>query len=594
MALTLGADLHTALALAASAAEQAAVVTALATVLADQAVRLAGSAGAADYAAFRTYFTAVRANSRCTVDTRIAVTAYLAAVSTRLTAVRADVNMVSALAAVSADFTGAVGAMLFALFTNHFTVGTVVAISAEGAAVGADLAAVGAMALVVSGTLIAKLTLLTEFIAQALGAGITFLTVWHTIARNKAGTAILAGSLIFQMAHQAGLAILVTGITAAGIKAAFTQCTEWRYGSAGTAVRAMILARTVDASLAVRAPFLKAVVALEASYAEVAGLEQTVFAVLTVGAFVIGTFMALFTFRAVLSTFGAFAALLAVITVVKLFFTALTVRAEIAAVVAFIAHFACLTPCLSTFGTGILALRADVYLAVARTADAMVSVKYGTVDAQAAGIAVADAILTKIAFATESDLITAFPTINAMCSITQCTFDAHLTIVAIFDAVRAQAAILAYREYIFAFAAATAVMVGLDAAVDTRIVVILADITAVTAYLPAFIADVKFIPAVTAVTAVLTFIKCTLVAHIAVIAPAVILAVFAQPAAGTEIIVVPATLAAVIAVVAGIRRTLKADLAVFTPAGTFVAFAALLADRYLGVALLAFAAVITA
>ena len=39
------------------------------------------------------------------------------------------------------------------------------------------LAAFGAVALVVSGTLIAKLALLAVFIAQALGAGVTFLTV---------------------------------------------------------------------------------------------------------------------------------------------------------------------------------------------------------------------------------------------------------------------------------------------------------------------------------------------------------------------------------------------------------------------------------
>ena len=103
-----------------------------------------------------------------------------------------------------------------------------------------------------------------------------------------------------------------------------------------------------------------------------------------------------------------------------------------------------------------------------------------------------------------------------------------------------------------------------------------------------------FILAVAAVAAVKTLIKCTLVAHIALIAPAVFLAVCAHPAVGTEVIVFPATLAAVIAVVAGIVRTLQAEPAVFTPAGTFGASAALFADRYLALTLRAFAAVITA
>jgi hypothetical protein len=218
----------------------------------------------------------------------------------------------------------------------------------------------------------------------------------------------------------------------------------------------------------------------------------------------------------------------------------------------------------------------------------MVSVKYGTVDAQAAGIAVADAILTKITFATESDLITTFQTIRAMLSSYQCAIEAQLANVAVWDALLAQAAILAQRVIISAFTVATAVIFGLDAAVDTHIVVILTDITAVTACLPAFIADLIFILAVAAVAAVITLIKCTLVAHIAVIAPAVFLAVCAHPAVGTEVIVFPATLAAVIAVVAGSSRALKAELAVFTPAGTFLASAALLAECCV---ILAFAAV---
>lgn len=396
------------------------------------------------------------------------------------------------------------------------------------------------------------------------------------------------------MADQAGQAIHVTGIAAAGIKAALAECAQRCYASAGTAVRAMILACAVGASVAVGAPFLNAVVTLEASYAEVAGKEQTVFAFLAVGALVIGALVALFTFRAVLSAFGAFAALFAVLTVAKLFFTALAVGADLAAVVAFIALFACLAPCLGTLGTGIFALNADIYLAIALTTDAMVSVKYGTVDAQAAGIAVAGAILTKITFATESDLITAFQTIRAMHFSYQCAFDAQLAIVAVWDALLAQTAILAHRNCISAFTAATAVIFGIDAAVDTHIVVILTDITAVTACLPAFIADLIFILAVAAVAAVITVIKCTLVAHIALIAPAVFLAVCAHPAVGTEAIVFPATLATAIAVVAGIVRTLQAELTVFTPAGTVFAFAALFADRYLGLTLLAFAAVITA
>ena len=396
------------------------------------------------------------------------------------------------------------------------------------------------------------------------------------------------------MAHQAGRATLVAGTAAAVVKASEAQLAQLCVAMAGTAVLTVSAGGTVQAFFTFAAPLLNAVVALKAAVAVVAGKEQTVSAFLAVGALIKGTRVALFTFRAVLSAFGAFAALLAVLAVVKLFFTALAVGANLAAVVAFIALFACLAPCLGTLGTGIFALRADIYLAIALTTDAMVSVKYGTVDAQAAGIAKAGAILTKITFATESDLITTFQTIRAMLSSYQCAIDAHLAIVAVWDALLAQAAILAHRNDISAFTAATAVIFGIDAAVGTHIVVILTDITAVTACLPAFIADLIFILAVAAVAAVKTLIKCTLVAHFALIAPAVILAVCAHPAVGTEVIVFPATLAAVIAVVAGIERTLQAELAVFTPAGTFLASAALFADRYLALTLLAFAAVITA
>lgn len=396
------------------------------------------------------------------------------------------------------------------------------------------------------------------------------------------------------MAHQAGRAALVAGTAAAVVKASEAQLAQFSVAMAGTAIPTVAAGGTVQAFFTFAAPLLNAVVALKAAFAVVAGKEQTVSAILAVGALIKGAIVALFTFRAVLSAFGAFAALLAVLTVVKLFFTALAVGADLAAVVAFIALFACLAPCLGTLGTGIFALRADIYIAIALTTDAMVSVKYGTVDAQAAGIAVADAILTKITFTTEEDIIITFQTIIAMQSSYQCAIEAQLAIVAVWDALLAQAAILAQRNVISAFTAATAVIFGLDAAVGTHIVVIITDITAVTACLPAFIADLIFILAVAAVAAVKTLIKCTLVAHFALIAPAVFLAVCAHPAVGTEVIVFPATLAAVIAVVAGIERTLQAELAVFTPAGTFLASAALFADRYLALTLLAFAAVITA
>lgn len=396
------------------------------------------------------------------------------------------------------------------------------------------------------------------------------------------------------MAHQAGRAALVAGAAAAVVKASEAQLAQFCVAMAGTAILTMAAGGTVQAFFTFAAPLLNAVVALKAAVAVVAGKEQTVSAVLAVGTLVKGALVALFTFRAVLSAFGAFAALNAVLTVVKLFFTALAVGADLAAVVAFIALFACLAPCLGTLGTGIFALRADIYLAIALTTDAMVSVKYGAVDAQAAGNAEAGAILTKITFTTEEDIKITFLTIGAMQEISQCALDAHLAVVAEVDALLAQTAIRAQRNVISAFTAATAVIFGLDAAVGTHIVVIITDITAVTACLPAFIADLIFILAVAAVAAVITVIKCTLVAHIALIAPAVFLAVFAQPAVGTEVIVFPATLAAAIAVVAGIERTLQAELAVFTPAGTVFAFAALFADRYLGLTLLAIAAVITA
>ena len=76
------------------------------------------------------------------------------------------------------------------------------------------------MAFIVSGTLIAELALLAVFITQALGAGVTFLTVCRAIAGDKAGAAVLAGRIIFQMAHQAGRAALVAGTTTAVLEAA--------------------------------------------------------------------------------------------------------------------------------------------------------------------------------------------------------------------------------------------------------------------------------------------------------------------------------------------------------------------------------------
>lgn len=156
---------------------------------------------------------------------------------------------------------------------------------------------------------------------------------------------------------------------------------------------------TIQTFFTFAAPLIKAVVALKATAAEVTGKEQTVFTFLAVGTFVIGALMALFTFRAVLSTFGAFAALNAVLAVVKLFFTALAVGADLAASVAIIALFAGLAPCIGTFGTDLSALIADIFIALARTtSEAMVSLYHATVDAQAAGLAVDGAILAERTF----------------------------------------------------------------------------------------------------------------------------------------------------------------------------------------------------
>lgn len=449
------------------------------------------------------------------------------------------------------------------------------------------------MARIIHSAVVTQLTLFAIFIAKTIGAGVTFLAVCRAIAHNKAGTAVFTGCIIFQMANKTGRAALVAGTAAAVLEASEAQLAQFCVAIAGAAVLTMAARSTVKTLLTFAAPLIKAVVALKATNAEVAHLEQTVFTFLAVCALVIGALMALFTFRAVLSTFGAFAALLAVLTVVKLFLTALAIRADLAASVAIIALFAGLAPCIGTSGTDLSTLIADIFIALARTtSQAMVSLYHGTVDAHGADIAVDGAILAERTFGAEIYVHLAIQTTRAMHGILYRTAYAHLAIVAEIDALLTQPAIRAHHEFIFTFAAVGAVIVGLNAAVDAHKVMIRADITAVTANLAAFNADVKFKPAVAAVSAVVTAIKCTLVAQVAVLAPAVFLAVYTQTAVIAIIILVRAAGVAALAVRTIVYCTFHAHivaLAVFHAVGTP---SASLADLYICLALAAVTAVI--
>ena len=66
---------------------------------------------------------------------------------------------------------------ILVLIVFSFTTSSAIHTVGAFAALRQALAALGAVAFIVSGTLIAELALLAVFIAQALGAGITFLTV---------------------------------------------------------------------------------------------------------------------------------------------------------------------------------------------------------------------------------------------------------------------------------------------------------------------------------------------------------------------------------------------------------------------------------
>jgi hypothetical protein len=126
------------------------------------------------------------------VGAGIAVAADVSAIGADLTAIGADPDMLLALAAVSADilaviagalaFGAELGAIIAELALRAVVIHTFKALEAIHtvralAALRQTLAAFGAVALVVYGTLIAELALLAVFITQALGAGITFLTV---------------------------------------------------------------------------------------------------------------------------------------------------------------------------------------------------------------------------------------------------------------------------------------------------------------------------------------------------------------------------------------------------------------------------------
>ena len=166
------------------------------------------------------------------------------------------------------------------------------------------------------------------------------------------------------MAHQAGRAALVAGTAAAVVKASEAQLAQFSVAMAGTAIPTVAAGGTVQAFFTFAAPLLNAVVALKAAVAVVAGKEQTVSAFLAVGALVIGALVALFTFRAVLSAFGAFAAFFTVISVIKLFYASFAVRADLTASVTVVAFEAGITPC-STSTAMIETFRAYKFLTAA-------------------------------------------------------------------------------------------------------------------------------------------------------------------------------------------------------------------------------------
>ena len=663
MALALGADQRAVLAQAASAAEQAAVVTALAAILADQAVFFTGAAGCADDAAFRTDLAAFGADRRCAVNAGIAVAADLAAVGAGFSAVGADPDVIGALTAGGADVGKAVGAMITAFLADDFTVGAGIAVAAYDAAVRADLAAVRAdpdmilalaavsadilaviagtlafgaklgavltelalravvggafkaleaihtvgafaalrqalaavraMALVVAGTFIAELALLAVFIAQALGAGVTLLTILRTISGDKAGTAVLTGRVVFQMADEAGRAVLIAGIAAAGAEASIAELAERRYAFTGTAVGAMLLVCAVGAAIAVGAPLFKAVVALEASDAEVAGQSQTILAFLAMRALIKCAVIALLAFLTVIRALGAAQAIQTVTAIVEFLHTALAFRADLAGVMAFVALPAGRAP-VST-GT----LRADteafgadsaITSGLARsTVHAMGAKFHSAVRANPALNAVVGAFFTAHTLRAASAIPYAPIAFRAMpAAVVYDALGAGTAFIAVVNAVGTEAAFRAVFRLGKAGTASLAVFPVGNGAVRALEIVHLAQLGADLAGCPAFNAELIFTRAVAAGFAVIAVFKGTLVAQIAIIAPAEFLAVIAQPAVRTEVIVFLTALTASLAVGAGIGRALKAELAVFAPAAAVFASAALLAECFV---ILAFAAV---
>ena len=270
-------------------ADLAAVSAGLAAVGTDPYVVAALAAAAADLGEAVGAMLAALLADYFAVGAGITVAADVSAIGANLTAIGADPDMLLALAAVSADilaviagalaFGAELGAIIAELALRAVVIHTFKALEAIHtvgalAALRQTLAAFGAVALVVSGTLIAELALLAEFIAQALGAGVTFLTVWRAIAGDKAGAAILAGSLIFQMADQAGRAALVAGTAAAVVKASEAQLTQFSVAMAGTAVLTVAAGGTVQAFLTFVAPLLNAIVTLKAAAAENRHLQK--------------------------------------------------------------------------------------------------------------------------------------------------------------------------------------------------------------------------------------------------------------------------------------------------------------------------------
>lgn len=139
------------------------------------------------------------------------------------------------------------------------------------------------------------------------------------------------------MAHQAGRAALVAGTAAAVVKASEAQLAQFSVAMAGTAVLTVAAGGTVQTSLTFAAPLFKAVVALEASHAEVAGQSQTILAFLAMRALIECAVIALLAFLTVIRALGAAQAILAVIAIVEFLHTALAFRADLAGVMAFVA-----------------------------------------------------------------------------------------------------------------------------------------------------------------------------------------------------------------------------------------------------------------